>query len=135
MKNISEIDKKRIALSKKRKALLEYYEKNVFKEMKTLNAMAKKSAMKLDPVFDDIFKLLCDKGILLQAMGNVSGSKGALTERTHLDKRTVDGSSLELILEIMEELKKGTFKFKPLRRIYMDKSGKSPITKEQEIEK
>lgn len=99
--------------------------------MKTINAIAKKSAKEPNAVFDDLMRIIIDEDTLYQAMGTVSKKKGALTPGTKLDSRTADDTSKKLIKELVSQLKHGTFRFKPIRRIYMDKSGKNPIPKEQ----
>ena len=64
-------------------------------------------------------------------MGNIQKNKGALTPRPILDTRTADNSSMKLIQEILNELKTKKFKFKPIRRIYIDKTGKNIELQEQ----
>jgi retron-type reverse transcriptase len=121
-------------IAAKRKMLEALYRKTDFKKLKTLDRIANKAGLNPNAVFDDLMYILADKGILFQAMGNISGKSGALTPGTELDTRTVDASSNELIEEISQSLKDGTFRFKPIRRVYMDKSGKNPVTKEQKDE-
>lgn len=118
-------------LSEKRKSLKEYYEDSEFKRMKTLNKITIKAAYSPDTKFGNLMRIITEKDVLLQAMGNINTKSGALTPGTKLDPRTADESSLELISEISETLKNGTFRFKPIRRIYMDKSGKNPVSTEQ----
>jgi RNA-directed DNA polymerase len=57
-------------------------------------------------------------------MANVNKNKGATTEG--VDKISSDGASLKLIDKISAKLKEKTFKFKPIKRLYIDKTGKNP---------
>lgn len=117
-------------LAKKRIILEEQYKETVFEKLKTVNAIAKKAAVDENAVFDNLTPLLCDEGILYQAIGNISGKKGALTSGPPDDPRTVDTVSNKLVNEIINEIKTGTFRFKPVRRIYMDKTGKNVLSDE-----
>ena len=64
-------------------------------------------------------------------MGNVTTKKSALTPGPPIDPSTSDKSSLDTILNLSNSLKDGSFRFKPIRRIFIDKTGKnSNIDKE-----
>jgi retron-type reverse transcriptase len=93
--------------------------------MKKMNTIAVKAANNPEATFDDLIRIISDKGVLYQAMGNISGKSGALTPGTRLDPRTVNASSSKLIDEIALDSKSNTYRFKPIRRVYMDKSGKN----------
>jgi len=118
-------------IAEKRRLLEAVYKETEFEKLKTINSLAKKSGIHPDAKFDNLLQIVADKGILYQAMGNISGKSGALTPGSELDPRTVDASSNELIEELSQSIKDGSFRFKPIRRVYMDKSGKNPVTKEQ----
>jgi retron-type reverse transcriptase len=125
------MNKKKENIADKRARLLEWYKNVDFKKFKTIEKIAVKSGSRDDAVFDNFMKLVSDPGILYQAMGNISNKKGALTPGAPTDLRTADATSARTITELAEKLKNGTFRFNPIRRIYMDKSGKNPVTKEQ----
>lgn len=125
---------KKSALQKKREMLQAIAIETDFKKLKTINSIAIKSKNNPNAIFDNLMDIISDPGILYQAMGNIQGKSGALTPGTELDPRTVDASSSKLIQELSEGLKNGTFRFKPIRRVYMDKSGKNPVTEEQKNE-
>jgi retron-type reverse transcriptase len=76
--------------------------------------------------FDDLFRLVCDPNLLTQAMGNLKEKKGALTPGPSIDPTTIDATSLTTIDNLSKSLKDGTFHFKPVRRIFIDKTGKNP---------
>lgn len=119
------------SIGEKRNKLAILYETTTFKALKTINAMAVKSANNNYAVFDNLIDLIADTGILYQAIGNISKKKGALTEGPPMDKTTADGTSKELVEKLASEIKSGSFRFKPIRRVYMDKSGKNLVTEEQ----
>nr|YP_009184986.1 putative reverse transcriptase, maturase and HNH endonuclease [Hafniomonas laevis]ALO63097.1 putative reverse transcriptase, maturase and HNH endonuclease [Hafniomonas laevis] len=79
--------------------------------------------------FNNLMSIITDETYLINAMGTVMGNKSALTEGP--DSITSDAASLNTIKEISESLKAGTFRFKPIRRIYIDKTGqKRNVNKE-----
>jgi hypothetical protein len=48
-----------------------------------------------------------------------------------MDPQTADGMSSAIIKKIAAQFKSGYFRFKPIRRIYMDRSGKNPASEAQ----
>lgn len=72
--------------------------------------------------FDDLYHLLCNQNVLLQALGNINRSKGSLTPGINPND-TVDAISLERIDKIILQLKAKTYKFSPVRRISVPKPG------------
>nr|YP_009364071.1 hypothetical protein [Pediastrum duplex]AQU64404.1 hypothetical protein [Pediastrum duplex] len=118
-------------INKKRKELEEQYKETLFKPLKTVNALAAKSANNPQAKFNNLIRIISSKGVLYQAIGNISGKEGALTQGLVIDKTTVDSTSNELVERLSKEIKNGTYRFKPIRRVYMDKSGKNPVTEEQ----
>lgn len=125
---------KKASLAKKRKMIQEEYVNRDFRRLKTINRIARKAGKFPNAIFDNLMQIVSYTGILYQAMGNIQGKSGSLTPGTKLDPRTADISSDKLIQELSESLKKGTFRFKPIRRVYMDRSGKNPVTEEQKQE-
>lgn len=123
--------KKGTSINEKRAALAAKYEGTTFKVLKAVSAIAYKSAVNSEAKFDNLIELIADEGTLYQAIGNISKKKGALTPGPPMDKITVDGTSVALVKKLSAEIKAGTFRFNPVRRIYMDKSGKNVVTEEQ----
>ena len=115
----------------KREAIEIKYKLDDYKKLKSIEKIAKKAASNPNAIFDDLIRIISDTGVLYQAMGTISKNKGSLTPGAKTDTRTADRASSEMIEEISRKLKDGTFRFNPIRRIYMDKSGKGPVTKEQ----
>ena len=76
-----------------------------------------------------VYRNIRNLDLFLTAYDNLHRNKGAMTAGT--DKNdTVDGMSIERINTIIEQLKEGTFKWKPSRREYIDKpdGGKRPLS-------
>jgi group II intron reverse transcriptase/maturase len=69
--------------------------------------------------FYKLFSLLHKEEILIQALGNISTNKGALTKGTN--NFTIDGINLKRIKNLSKSIKSGTFQFKPFRRIRIEK--------------
>lgn len=76
--------------------------------------------------FDDLYHILCRTSVLIQALGNISKSKGRLTPGVDPED-TIDGASLERIDQISTQLKDKTFRFSPVKRIYVPKPGKKVL--------
>jgi retron-type reverse transcriptase len=114
-------------IQEKRSSLQIYY-KNKWIFLRTLSVISKKSIMFPDHKFDDLFRLIHDPNLLTQAMGNLKNKKGALTPgySKNGEPTTIDGSSLDTILNLSNSIKNGTFRFQPIRRIFIDKTGKNP---------
>lgn len=62
---------------------------------------------------------MLNRETFIAAYESIKGNKGALTPG--LDNETLDAFSIEIIDEIITSLKDHTFKFKPIRRIYIPK--------------
>lgn len=99
--------------------------------IKKIEEIAVRSANNRNEKFGYLMEIISDPGVLYQAMGNISTKSGALTKGPNSDPQTVDAMSSIKIMEISESLKNRTFRFKPSRRIYTDKSGKNLATPEQ----
>jgi group II intron reverse transcriptase/maturase len=122
---------KKSNIANKRSELRNNYINNEYKRLKTIEKITLKATTDPNATFDNLMRIISDNGILFQAMGTVNKKKGALTPGTELDPRTADATSKKTIEELEKKLKEGTFKFKPIRRVYMNKSGKEPVTEEQ----
>lgn len=114
----------------KRIALRDFYEKE-FDCLITIAMIENKSILDPGRQFDDLYRLLTDPYFLIQAMGNLRTKKGALTPGPSIDPSTIDGSSMENINQLITSLKDGTFRFKPIKRIFIDKTGKNPKLNQQ----
>lgn len=71
----------------------------------------------------NVYDLLCHPDILRIAYSKIKGNKGALTSGTD-PNISADTFAEEQIQELSLKLKTGTFKWKPVRRIMIDKPGK-----------
>lgn len=71
----------------------------------------------------NIFDVLCHHDIIRIAYTNIIGNKGALTPGTD-STITADTFAEQQIQELSQKLKSGTFKWKPVRRIMVEKPGK-----------
>ncbi len=68
----------------------------------------------------DCYRLMYNKELWIKAYAKLYPNAGNLTKGT--TEETIDGFSLEKIDEIIEQLKDGTFRFSPVRRVYIPKS-------------
>jgi hypothetical protein len=75
----------------------------------------------------NVHDLICHPEILRIAYAKVKGNKGALTPGTD-PKITADSFAEQQIQELSKKLKTGTFKWKPVRRIMVEKPGKKKKT-------
>ena len=60
----------------------------------------------------------------MQALQNIYPNKGIITPG--VDEVTIDGINLKRIRQISEELKNGTYKFTPTKRVFVDKTNMDP---------
>lgn len=72
----------------------------------------------------NVYDLLCHPDILRIAYSKIKGNKGALTPGTD-PNTSADTFAEEQIQELSRKLKTGKFKWKPVRRIMIDKPGKT----------
>jgi retron-type reverse transcriptase len=74
---------------------------------------------------EDIYRQLFNPQLYLKAYGRISRNTGALTPG--VTEETVDGMSLEKIGEIINALRDERYRWKPARRVYIEKkhSGKT----------
>jgi hypothetical protein len=79
-------------------------------------------------VEDKLYKLLYDKNLYYAAYQKLKSKPGNMTPG--IIPTTLDGLSDEVIVEIIESIKNGTFKFHPGRRINIPKAngGQRPLT-------
>lgn len=69
--------------------------------------------------FDDLYNLLSNENLLIQAYGNIRRNKGSLTPG--INTETVDEISLQRIRNLTIEIKLGNYKFSRLRRKWIPK--------------
>lgn len=79
-------------------------------------------------VQDKLYRLLYDQELYHAAYHKLRSKPGNMTPG--INPTTLDGMSIEVISEIIESLKDGTFKFQPGRRVYIPKANgdKRPLT-------
>jgi len=79
-------------------------------------------------VKDKLYRLLYDKELFYVAYQKLKSKPGNMTPG--ITPTTLDGISIEVIMEIIESLRNGTFKFQPGRRINIPKAngGLRPLT-------
>lgn len=68
----------------------------------------------------DCYRLMYNKELWIKAYAKLYPNAGNLTKGT--TEETIDGFSLQKIDEIIEQLKASTFRFSPVRRVYIPKS-------------
>lgn len=75
----------------------------------------------------DCYRLMYKRELWIKAYAKLYPNAGNLTKGT--SEETIDGFSLQKIDEIIEQLKNGTFRFAPVRRVYIPKanSKKRPL--------
>ncbi len=74
----------------------------------------------------DLYRMMYLSEIWQEAYANIYSNKGALTKGT--DDVTLDGMSHERISSIIEKLKAGDYRFRPVRRIHIPKrNGQRPL--------
>lgn len=108
----------------KNRKRIEKQELPQYKYVESLSTLSKISISKPQHKFDDLMRFIENEEFLLHCLGSVMKNKGALTPG--IDPETTDTASLNTIKEIVSDLKTNNFKFKPIKRIYIDKTGKNP---------
>ena len=71
-----------------------------------------------------VYKIIRCKELYLMAYAKLYANKGALTPGTDPED-TVDGMSMRRIDSIVEKLEKGVYRWKPVRRTYIQKKSSS----------
>lgn len=71
-------------------------------------------------IITDCYRLMYNKELWIKAYAKLYPNAGNLTKGT--SEETIDGFSLQKIDDTIEQLKAGTFRFAPVRRVYIPKS-------------
>lgn len=103
-------------------------EAHIVQKPKALLTILGKMACKPQVKFDNLFQKLYNVELWLLAYQNIAPKSGNLT--LGVDSQTVDGMSLQLIHNIISDLKASRYKPKPVRRVYLPKpngKGQRPI--------
>lgn len=79
-----------------------------------------RNASKEGKIITDCYRLMYKKELWIKAYAKLYQNSGNLTKGT--SEETIDGFSLQKIDDIIEELKAGTFRFAPVRRVYIPKA-------------
>lgn len=79
-----------------------------------------RNASKEGNIITDCYRLMYKRDLWTKAYAKLYPNSGNLTKGT--SEETIDGFSLQKIDEIIEELKAGTFRFAPVRRVYIPKA-------------
>lgn len=70
---------------------------------------------------EDVYRQLFNPELYLLAYGRISGNAGAMTPGATAE--TVDGMSLAKIGRIIDALRRETYRWTPVRRVYIEKKG------------
>lgn len=89
---------------------------------KRISQQIETSYPRIHPV-TDIFNILCNVDTLRVSYAKVKSNKGSLTPGTDINI-TADTINEQKLYELSTKLKNGTFKWKPVRRILIEKPGK-----------
>lgn len=84
----------------------------------------KRSIKDPDATFNHLYRLLYDPTILYLSLTTIMKKPGSLAEG--IDKKSTDSINDKYIQKISNQLKEGSFKFKPIKRIFIQKGGKDP---------
>lgn len=110
-------------VTKKTLELQKEFEPKMEKTYKILKGINNKSKNNANSKFRDLYSILSNPIIHIQALGNIRPNKGVGTPG--IDKMTLQGMNMKLIEKIANEFKNKTYKFKPVRRVYIPKPGKT----------
>lgn len=91
-----------------------------YKKFNTLHKIQYKSFHHPEHKFNDLMNILSNKDFLFHCLGTISKKEGILTPG--IDSMTIDQASLSTIDKISTDLKNGTFKFLPIKRIFIPKT-------------
>ncbi|MFD1705577.1 reverse transcriptase domain-containing protein [Siminovitchia sediminis] len=85
-------------------------------------------------IITDCYRLMYNKELWIKAYAKLYPNAGNLTKG--ISNETKDGFSLQKVDGIIEQLKAGTFRFSPVRRVYIPKSNgkKSPNFKDKLVQ-
>lgn len=91
-----------------------------YKKFNTLHKIQLKSFHTPDHKFNDLMTILSNKDFLFHCLGTISKKEGILTPG--IDNITIDNASLQTINDISDRLKKDSYKFTPIKRIFISKT-------------
>lgn len=103
----------------KRASLSHYYNTTFFRTNYILHAIAERSAAETDAQFENLYNLLTNEDLIYQAIEKLRKNDG--TSTAGIDGQTLDEMTNAEIESISKELKERKFKFKPIKRVYIDK--------------
>ena len=89
--------------------------KNPFQQLDVIRNVSHKNQK-----VKDCYRLLYHRGLWIKAYAKLYPNKGNLTKGT--TEETIDGFSLQKIDQLIGQLKEGTFRFSPVRRVNIPKS-------------
>lgn len=119
---LNDIQKKRKKISTKihKKNIKELEEQSILKnKLEKLYELNKKNPYKIN---DNLIKMIADQDNLMTAYENIKSNDGILTKGTDKNDK-IDGLNLNIIKEISESIKNGTYKWKTIKRIEIPKPG------------
>ena len=90
-----------------------------YKILLRLESLKKRNTKNKNAINKDLYRLLCNKELLAIAYNSIKSKPGNMTPGT--DELTLDEMSDKVIEGIIDELRNQTFKFKPVRRVYIPK--------------
>nr|YP_009492182.1 hypothetical protein [Pseudopediastrum integrum]AWI68777.1 hypothetical protein [Pseudopediastrum integrum] len=123
MQKIKE-EKKKIS-TKETKEIIEEEFDDYYRTAKILGNIRKRAETQEGPRFDDLYSLLTNEDLAMQAITNLKGNLGSSTPG--VDQETLDKFNKENVQELLQSIKEETFKFKPVKRLYFPKPGKKTL--------
>jgi len=87
--------------------------KNIFDKLKSLHERSIICAQRQIPIDRKLYNILCDTDLIKLAYENLKSKPGNLTPA--INPETLDGISIDVLNNIIEELKNESFQFKPSR--------------------
>lgn len=76
-----------------------------------LNSIRQRNKIDTSFINKDLYRLLYKEDLYITAYEKIKGNKGALTSGA--DNKTLDGFGADIISNIIERMRKGTYQFKP----------------------
>jgi hypothetical protein len=96
--------------------------KDFFITLKVLDKIRERPTKDEKAEFNDLYNLVTTEDLTITAISNLRTNEGTSTAGIH--KETLDKFSSENVRNLLDELKKGTFKWSAVRRVYIPKLGK-----------